>query len=210
MSDPAGAGHGTTLPGASAAPRKPVSIERSVDEGVLIAQSAVTMDVKNRIIVGAIRDGSPFDVTEVRDNVKRELRRLGIENEDNAKRLQSLAVEVQTPRGAPDNSEGYQTDDHPTLTKRGIIHLLLAEELERLSEDHEFVAELAERARVQAWAEVGSAIETRLIESLPKPPDEFYEADKDARIRAFYNINLRALEKQAKRAARRAPPTHVD
>jgi hypothetical protein len=202
MSEPADAAQGIRLPKSSTARRKSMSIERSVDEGVLIAQAAVTMDAKNRIIVGAIRDGAPFDVAEVCANVQLELLRLATENEDNAKRLQDLAVQVQTPRGAPDNGEGYQTDDHPTLTRRGIIHVLLAEELERLSEDSELVAELAERARVQAWAEVGSAIESRLIESLPRPIDKFYEDDKDARIRALYNINLRALEKQAKRAGR--------
>lgn len=193
-------GPGITLPSASAAKRRPVSIERSVDEGILIAQAAVTMDAKNHIIVGAIRDGKAFDTADVRAAVRRELERLGRENQDSAKRLQSLAVDVQTPRGPRQNPEGYQTDDHPTLTKRGIIHVLLAEELERLSEDSEFVAELAERARVQAWAEVGDAIESRLLDSLPRPPDQFYEDDKDARIRALFNINLRALEKQAKRS----------
>ena len=65
------------------------------------------------------------------------------------------------------------------------------------------MAELAERARVQAWAEVGAAIESRLIDTLPIPPDPSYEADKDARIRAFLDINLRALEKQAKRRGHR-------
>lgn len=183
----------------SATKARPVSIERAVDEGVLIAEAAVTMDVKNYIIVEAIRESHPFDLDAVIAAVRRELLALVHENNENATRLQDLAVEVQTPRGAPDNSEGYQADDHPTLTKRGIIHVLLAAELERLSEDDAFVADLAERARVQAWAEVGSALESRLIASLPIVPDRFYEEDKDARIRAFYNINLRALEKQARR-----------
>ena len=190
-----GAGAPTEAP----AKTRPVSIERAVDEGVLIAEAAVTMDVKNYIIVEAIREAHPFDLEAVTAAVRRELLALVTENNENATRLQDLAVEVQTPRGAPDNSEGYQADDHPTLTKRGIIHVLLAAELERLSEDDAFVAELAERARVQAWAEVGSALESRLIASLPIEPDRFYEEDKDARIRAFYNINLRALEKQARR-----------
>jgi hypothetical protein len=106
---------------------------------------------------------------------------------------------VQTPEGAADDSEGYQVDDHPTLTKRGIIHALLAAELERLSEDDEFVAGIAERARVRAWAEVGDAVSSRLLEAVPLTPDAFYEDDKDARIRALFNINLRALEKQARR-----------
>jgi hypothetical protein len=179
--------------------RKPVSIERSVDEGVLIAGATVTMDVKNYIIVEAIREGHPYDRAAVISEVRRDLIALAQENQANAQRVQQLAVDVQTPHGARDDSEGYQVDDHPTLTKRGIIHVLLAAELERLSEDEKFVEELAERARVQAWADVGDAIEARLIDSLPKAPDPFYEEDRDARIRALLNINLRALEKQARR-----------
>jgi hypothetical protein len=199
MSEQREDGQGFALPTQAARGRGPVSIERSVDEGVIIAQSAVAMDVKNYIIVEAIRDGHPFNLEDVRARVRRELLSLAAENNDSANRVQGLAVEVQSPRGAPDNAEGYQSDDHPTLTKRGIIHVLLAAELERLSEDDDFVAELAERARVRAWSDVGDAIESRLLGSLPKEPDRFYEQDKDARIRALFNINLRALEKQAKR-----------
>lgn len=183
--------------------RKPVSIERSVDEGVLIASATVAMDVKNYIIVEAIREGRPYDQAAVSAEVRRDLLALAHENQASAQRVQQLAVDVQTPRGAPDDSEGYQVDDHPTLTKRGIIHVLLAAELERLSEDENFVEELAEKARVQAWAEVGDAIEARLLNSLPKAPDKFYEEDRDARIRALININLRALEKQARRRGHR-------
>ena len=182
---------------------RPVSIERAIDEGVLIASAAVAMDVKNFIIVEAIRDGSSFDPASVLDAVRRELRSLAEENESSAHRVQQLSVDVQTVRGPRDNSEGYQVDDHPTLTKRGVIHVLLAAELERLSEDDDFVAQLGERARVQAWAEVGSAIESRLIEQVVGPRDPDYEVEKDARVRAFLDINLRALEKQARRRSHR-------
>jgi hypothetical protein len=191
------------LPEGVVARRRPVSIERSVDEGVLIAQAAVTMDAKNYIIVEAIRGGHPFNIDDVIAQVRLELLELAQENTDSANRVQGLAVDVQTRRGPRENSEGYQADDHPTLTKRGVIHAMLAAELERLCEDDDFVAKLAERARVQAWAEVGDAIESRLLDSLPREPDRFYEEDKEARIRALYNINLRALEKQAKRAGNR-------
>lgn len=184
--------------------RRPVSIERSVDEGVLIAEAAVTLDVKNFIILAALRDGKDFDLDSVRAQVRAELRELASENADNSNRLQDLAIGVQSSRGIPGNSEGYEIDDHPTLTKRAVIHMMLGAELERLCEDDEFVDGLAERARVAAWADVGSAIESRLIATLPIKPDRFYEQEKDARIRALYNINLRALEKQAKRRARRA------
>jgi hypothetical protein len=193
----------TTAP-ATPPPSRPISIERSVDEGVLIASAAVAMDVKNYIIVEAIRDGSAFDAENVAAAVRRELLELAHENESSASRVQQLSVDVQSRRGPRDrdNSEGYEFDDHPTLTKRGVVHVMLAAELERLSEDSEFVADLAERARVQAWADVGSAIETRLHDSIPQR-DPAYEAEKDARIRALLDINFRALEKQAKRRGHR-------
>ena len=195
----------TTAPASAPPAARPISIERSVDEGVLIASAAVTMDVKNYIIVEAIRDGSAFDATNVEAAVRRELLELARENEASAHRVQQLSVDVQTVRGPRDrdNSEGYEFDDHPTLTKRGVIHVMLAAELERLSEDSGFVADLAERARVQAWADVGSAIQSRLIDSIPHPRDADYEREKDARIRALIDINFRALEKQAKRRGHR-------
>jgi len=199
MADAPAGDAGFALPGTAPARLKPVSIERSVDEGVIIAGAAVTMDVKNYIIVEAIREGHPFNLEDVLAAVRRELLALAQENEASAHRVQQLAVEVQTPGGADNDSEGYQADDQPTLTKRGIIHVMLASELERLSEDDAFVAEVAERARQRAWAEVGDAISSRLLESMPVAPDPFYDDDKDARIRALFNINLRALEKQARR-----------
>jgi hypothetical protein len=201
MSD---AGARVSVPDGAQKKRRPVSIERSVDEGVLIAEAAVTMDVKNFIILEALRDGKDFDLDAVQSQVRAELLELADENAENSNRLNELAVGVQTSRGVPGNSEGYEIDDHPTLTKRAVIHMMLGAELERLCEDDEFVAGLAERARVAAWSDVGNAIESRLIATLDITPDKFYEDDKDARIRALYNINLRALEKQAKRAARRA------
>jgi hypothetical protein len=190
-------------PAPAPAPARPISIERSVDEGVLIASAAVAMDVKNYIIVEAIRDGSTYDPANVIAAVRRELLDLAEENESSANRVQQLSVDVQTTRGPRDNSEGYQVDDHPTLTKRGVIHVMLAAELERLSEDPEFVADLAERARLQAWAEVGGAIESRLIDSIPRGRDPEYLAEKDARVRALIDINLRALEKQSRRRGHR-------
>ncbi|MEJ1231090.1 MAG: hypothetical protein WDM88_11385 [Galbitalea sp.] len=193
------------LPAPAPGTVRPVSIERAVDEGLLIARAAVTMDAKNHIIVEAIREGHPFDLDDVVATVRRELMALARENAASAQRVQQLSIDVQTPRGAPDNSEGYQADDHPTLSKRGIIHVLLSSELERLSHDDEYVADIAERARLQAWSEVGDAIESRLLTSLPPEPDRFYDEDREARIRALYNINLRALEKRARREGHRPP-----
>jgi hypothetical protein len=184
------------------APREDISIDRAVDEGLLIARAALTMEVKNYIIVTAIRDGHPFDLSEVTRVVQRELHSLADENDANAARVSDLAEQVLNAGSAKHDSEGYQTDDHPALTNRVVIHSQLSEQLNALAGDEKYVADVADRARTQAWAEVGDAIESRLLQSLPKPPDKHYEEDKEARLRAFANINLRALEKRTARLAK--------
>lgn len=176
----------------------PAAMDRALEDGLLIARSALTMDVKNEIIIGALRDGRPFDAAEAADAVTRELLMLANQNRESARRVEQLAADVLSEQGPAENSEGYQADDHPALANRVVIHDRLSEELERLSEDAEYVAAVAEQARKDAWAEVGDAIQSRLLSALPKAPDPFYEEDKDARIRALYAINLKALEKLAR------------
>lgn len=191
--------------------RRPVSVERAVQEGILIAGSAVVMDAKNYIIVASLRDGHPFDLDSVMANVQRQLLALSRENDENGRRVEQLAADIHKHGGAPDDSEGYQADDYPTLTRRAIVNLRIGNELKRLSDNEPFLAELAERARIAAWSDVGDAIFTRLLTDLPKPPDKFYEDDKAQRIRALFDINLRALERQTQlRRDERTSPTNED
>jgi hypothetical protein len=181
--------------------RKPVSISRATEEGLLIARAALIMEVKNQIILDAIRDGRPYDVARVIDVAKRELGVLARENDDSADRTRQLAAQVLTPEGSRDR-EGYQADDHRSLTDRATIHARVSAELERLSGDDEYLRDVADNAQARAWSEVGDAIASRLLRNLPVVPDRFYEQEKEARIKALYRINLHALERQAKKAAK--------
>lgn len=179
--------------------RKPVSIEHAVEEGLMIARSALTMEVKNRIIVEALADGRAYDELRVRDLVRRELIELADENREAAARMRELAAAVLTSRGAH-TREGYQAGDHDSLADRATIHTRMSEQLRELSTDDTYLDEVAERARERAWSEVGDAIQSRLIRTLPLQRDKFYEEEKAARIQALYDINLRALEKKARKA----------
>jgi hypothetical protein len=192
------------LPVRSRRRRKPVSIERAAEEGLIIARAALVMEVKNQIIVDAIRDGKPYDTDRVIDIARRELVVLARENDESAERTQQLAADVLSPQGSHD-SEGYRAGDHPALKDRAAIHARLSAELERLSGDDDYLTDVADAARTRAWAEVGDAIASRLLRNLPVTPDRFYEEDKEARIKALYKINLHALERQAKKAAKHNP-----
>ncbi len=191
----------------SDASRVPISVDRAVEEGILIATAALTMEVKNQIILDAVRDAQDYDPARVADAVRRDLAVLARQNDESSTRVQGIAADVLTPRGSYDR-EGYQAGDHEALASRAVIHARVSEELARLACDDAFIQDVAETARAEAWAEVGDAVQSRLIGNAPLVPDEHYEDDKDARLQAMLDINFRALEKRAKKLG--LPPIHRD
>jgi hypothetical protein len=179
-----------------------MSDERAVDEGVMIASAAVSMAVKNVIIVRALRDDQPYVPDEVVAIAKAELLDLANENQANSERLEELAEEVLQPGESDVGSENYNEPDSPALSERSAIHERVSEELRRLSTDQAYLEKLAETARTAAWDDVGGAIESRLLRT-PSSTDRQYEENREARIRSLLRVDLRALENQSRKQRRR-------
>ncbi|TXN31320.1 hypothetical protein [Lacisediminihabitans profunda] len=174
---------------------EPITVEHAVEEGMLIARSALTMEVKNRIIVGALRDDLAFDPAETADLVKRELAVLSQEQAGYARRMSRLAVAVSGARGSSIRDHDYGPRDYRALTHRGKIYAALSEELERLVDDEEFVQEIVETARAQAWAELGRTIVGRLERAMRVDRDPDYAIDRIDRMRSLVEVDLAALDR---------------
>ena len=69
-----------------------VSPARAVDEGVMIALTAIRMAVKNRIIVGALRDRATYNPEAYIAAAREEITTLARQNDDLATRLESRAL----------------------------------------------------------------------------------------------------------------------
>jgi hypothetical protein len=174
---------------------EPITVERAVEEGLLIARSALTMDVKNRIIVSALRDDHGFDAAETASWVGLELRSLSLEQSEHAKRMDHLAIEVTDSHGPTRHEHDYGPRDYRALTRRGLAYASLSEELSRLVDDADFVERVVEDARNQAWSELGTAIEARLDLGPMQQPDADYALERDTRMRAFIAIDLARLQR---------------
>jgi hypothetical protein len=173
---------------------EPITVERAVEEGLLIARSALTMEVKNRIIVSAVRDNNTFDATEAATWVAHELKHLAREQAEYAKRMNQLAVEVTGARGPSQHSHDYGPRDFRLLTRRGMAYAALSTDLERLVDDPGFVTGVVEDARIQAWAELGTAIEARLaLAPAEVSAGPGYEDGRDKRLRSFIEVDLANL-----------------
>ncbi|NEM91400.1 hypothetical protein [Galbitalea soli] len=185
------------ITGTFVAPPKaePITVERSVEEGLLIAQSALVLDVKNQIIVAALRHGDDFDAALTRQVVRTELLTLSTEYRESADRLAGLAAHALTVR-ARGGGEPYGPADHPTLMKRAEVSRRMADTLRERSTDDDYCAQICERARQRAWEDVGDAIEARLdrlvrLDAPREDPD--YPARRAERIATFLALDLGPL-----------------
>ena len=176
---------------------EPISVERAVEEGLLIARSALTMDVKNRIIVSVLRDDHRFDAIETALWVALELKRLSVEQAEYAERMNHLAVEVTNRHGPRRHEHDYGPRDYRLLIRRGLAYASLSDELARLVDEPTFVESVVEDARAQAWSELGTAIQSRLDLGPMQQPDADYVLERDTRLRAFIAIDFARLRHSA-------------
>ena len=176
---------------------EPISVERAVEEGLLIARSALTMDVKNRIIVSALRDDQRFDSIETASWVALDLKNLSLEQAEHAERMNLLAVEVTDLHGPRRDEHNYGPRDYRILTRRGLAYASLSAELARLVDEPAFIESVVEDARSQAWSELGTAIQSRLDLGPMQQPDAAYALERDTRLRAFIAIDFARLRHSA-------------
>ncbi len=140
------------------APRPEPSFDDLVDDGMLIAEAAVRMAVKNELIVRALRDRTDFRPDTAAAVAVRELRRLAVESEMDARRLDEEREHAEGRVGAPTHQTDYRADDTGRLARRSEVLRTLADRLVRLSADRAHLDRLVEVARRQAWEEIGASI----------------------------------------------------
>ena len=149
-------------------PVPPAPIERVVDEGLMIATTAVRMSVKNHLIVDAIRDSLDYDAGALADVARAELEKLARQNVD-AAREQREARNIHIHRG-------------------------LADALRALADDDDAVSGIVEKSREEAWREVSGVVSTVLAARSVDSRDPDYEAERDERLRELLSVDLAKLE----------------
>ncbi|HEY5320343.1 MAG TPA: hypothetical protein VIJ76_05650 [Galbitalea sp.] len=160
---------------------EPISVERAVEDGALIARSALAISTRNHIIVAAVRDDRAFDADEIRQFVRAEFLGLATEQDAYAKRMHEAVASA---------GSGEEESSSATLTRRGVIYSALSEELARLAADDEVVAGVAETARIAAWDELSRTIETRLDRMSEVEADADYDSKRNQRMKDLRKFDL--------------------
>ena len=185
---------GTAAPG----PSTPTTA-RIVDEGMLIALSAVRMALKNRIIVGALRDHHDYNPTLYANLARQELQEVARQNDEDSTRVERLGSHLARTTGKGKGRElENKRRDVIRLGRRRTLHDHVAERLREIAEDDETVGALVEKARADALQEINSALSDRLLAQEVDPRQPGYAAARAERMRAVGKIDLAALAKRSR------------
>lgn len=174
--------------------RQPVSLADAVDEGLMLAEYASRMAVKNAIIVGALRGGVRYDDGTYRLTAREVLDGLIAQTEGSAERNERLVLRAAETGGKADHVHDYRRADVENLARRQEQDEALARALRGRRDDDEYVDRLVDDARDDAWREVTASIEEELDRvKATEMVDAGYERERGARLRAFVDEDLALL-----------------
>ena len=168
------------------------SIDEAAEEGVMLAERAGRMYVKNRILIGALTGTTRYDETHYRGIAQAALERLSNEADAGATRVSALKQQLVSGAASTVDVERYSSDDIANMDHRARASQSVAEQLRALSQNSDYLDGLVEAARDAAWGEIATAIEATLG-AQHAPVDEYYERDRAERLKRFIDIDLAAL-----------------
>lgn len=172
-------------------------VEEIVEQGLLVADVAVRMTVKNAIIMNALKEHADYDEAQILEMVRNALNELAAERERDARHIARVRGEIKdTGRSAWSETE-YGNSDSRTLKHRQEVYEQVAAELRARTEDEEYLGSTVERARGLAWAEIGDSLKERASHPYYSGGhDEDYRNNRDDRIQQLIEKDLTSLIKQ--------------
>jgi hypothetical protein len=175
-------------------PVAPPPVEDIAEEGLLIAASAVRMAVKNRQIVRALRDRDDYSEKAAIKAAREVFRALAREKRDEVVRLDDIIEYARDRPGRALHQTDYRKGDAELLERREQVSDILADRLDDLAEDDEYLRGIVVAARDAAWDEIGASIEAQLRRrpELDAHTREYRE-HRDARLRELVNVDLPLL-----------------
>jgi hypothetical protein len=182
------------LPPYRPGPQPLAPFEQALEEGLLIARHGVTLAVRNRFIVRALRENESFDAAVAARIVDEELERAAHEQREYANAAESLKAAAGRSSGIADHAHDYHSVDTATLERRHLLYAALADSLESWRQDDAAVGAIGERARTDAWNDIGDNVVSRLrtrMSSVADDPD--YPLKRPERLRRLLEEDLASL-----------------
>lgn len=162
-------------------PILPIALDDAVSEGLMLAQYSSRMRLKNRIIVGVLTQDRPYDPAQYLGEARRALRVLIDESDLEATRVARQLRAVRSKPGKAAHAHDYRSADANNLQLREDISAAVMETLRQRCSDDDYLLDLIESARQDAWDDISRAVEDWLDRTTISV-DANYERKKEKRL----------------------------
>lgn len=172
-------------------------VEEIVEQGLLVADVAVRMTVKNAIIMNALKEHADYDEAQIYEMVRDSLNELAAERERDARHISRVRGEIRDTGRSSWSETEYGSGDSRTLKHRQEVYERVAEDLRARTEDEAYLSATVERARTLAWAEIGDSLKERASHPYYSGGhDDEYRDNREERIQQLIEKDLTSLIKE--------------
>ena len=177
--------------------RRLAPVEEIVEQGLLVADVAVRMNVKNEIILNALGKKADYDEQQIIEMVREAATELADERESDAQHISRVRDEIRRSGYSSWSEADYGSDDNATLRHRQDVYEQVAAQLREQSQDEEYLRGAAERAREAAWHEIGDSLKEKASHPYYAGGSSAeYQRERDSRIELLIQRDLTELIQQ--------------
>ena len=169
-------------------------VEEIVEQGLLVADVAVRMTVKNEIIMNALKKHVDYNADQIIEMVRSATEDLAAERERDARHISRMRNEIRDTGRSSWSESDYGNDDNRTLRHRQEVYERVAEELRKRAGDSAYLEETATRSRNLAWDEIGGSLADRATHPYYSGgASEEYRSAREERIQQLIEKDLTSL-----------------
>lgn len=172
-------------------------VEEIVEQGLMVADVAARMTVKNEIILNALGRKANYDKQQVRQMMQDAVMELAVERERDARHISRMRGEIRKTGYSSWSENDYGSDDNATLRHRQEVYEKVAAELRERSENDEYLTQASERALGAAWNEIGDSLKERASHPYyAGGSSDEYKRERESRIELLIQRDLTDLMRQ--------------
>ncbi len=177
--------------------RRLAPVEEIVEQGLMVADVAVRMKVKNAIILNALGCKADYDKQQIKRLVQDAALELAVERERDARHISRMRGEIRKTGYSSWSENDYGSEDNATLRHRQEVYEQVAAQLRERAEDETYLEESAERARSAAWHEIGDSLKEKASHPYyAGGSSDEYKREREARIELLIQRDLTELMQQ--------------
>lgn len=176
--------------------RPPATVEQSVSEGLMIAEYAVRLRLKNAIAVDAVVSPRAYDAQTYLAEASEAFEELAAESQDASDRLTEELARTIGRVGRAQHVHDYRRGDEANVRHRLMVATEAASALREKAGQEDYLLELIEQARKDAWDEVSASLVDHALQYTPDAPAQLDPVDRDIEL-ASLRAELEALTSEA-------------